>query len=306
MISFPHKTKQFGVFTIKLLIVIGAFYFIYSQISNKPELNWNDSKRFIIEKTSCFEFIIILLFSIGNRFVEIVKWKNLVSSISKISLIESTEQVLSALTLGVFTPYGIGEYAGKTLYYPKSNTKKIILLNLICNGIQMVAVVFFGIISFFLSGYVKWGLLLTFVILAIIICLYIVIRFKTKLNFIRTYIHSFSFIPNSIHRKNIYLGIIRYLILSHQFYFLFITFDIQIPYLTIISTISIIYLLANSLPSFQLFDFAIKGSVAVYFFGQLGINEWIVVFISTLMWVLNIVFPICIGSFFVIKFKSKW
>jgi hypothetical protein len=63
--------------------------------------------------------------------------------------------------------------------------------------------------------------------------------------------------------------------------------------------------LANSLPSFQLFDFAIKGSVAVYFFGELGINEWVVVFMSTLMWILNIVFPIIIGSYFVLKFKSK-
>jgi hypothetical protein len=50
-------------------------------------------------------------------------------------------------------------------------------------------------------------------------------------------------------------------------------------------------------------DFAVKGSVAVYFFGILGVNEWIVIFISTLMWFLNVVLPVVIGSYFVLNFK---
>ncbi len=66
----------------------------------------------------------------------------------------------------------------------------------------------------------------------------------------------------------------------------------------------LIYFLASSLPTFQFLDFAVKGSVAVFFFGILGVNEWIVVFISTLMWFLNVVLPVAIGSYFVLKFKS--
>lgn len=305
MISIPHKAKQFSLFTIKLLVVIGAFYFIYTQISNKPGLNWTDSKRFILEKISYVEFSIIILFSIANRFLEILKWQNLVESFKKINLYQSTEQVLTALTLGVFTPYGVGEYVGKTLYYPKKDAKKIILLNLICNGIQMMLIAVFGIISFFVLGFYTWGFSLLSIVALILILIFIASFFKTKLRFIQTFITSFSFIPNKIHRKNVFLGTLRFLTLSHQFYFLFVAFDIQIPYLTLIATVSVVFLLANSLPSFQLFDFAIKGSVAVYFFGLLGINEWLVVFISTLMWILNIVLPICIGSYFVIKYKSK-
>ena len=305
MISIPHKAKQFSLFTIKLLVVIGAFYFIYTQITNKPGLNWTDSKHFILEKTSYLELSIIILFSIVNRFLEILKWQNLVGSFAKISLFQSTEQVLTALTLGVFTPYGVGEYVGKTLYYPKNDAKKILLLNLICNGIQMILIAVFGIISFFILGFYTWGFSLLSFVTFLLFLIFMASYFKTKLGFIQTFISSFSFIPNKIHRKNVFLGMLRFLTLTHQFYFICIAFDIQIPYLTFIATISVVYLLANSLPSFQLFDFAIKGSVAVYFFGLLGINEWLVVFISTLMWILNIVLPICIGSYFVIKYKSK-
>ena len=68
------------------------------------------------------------------------------------------------------------------------------------------------------------------------------------------------------------------------------------------ATIAAVYFLASSLPSFQFLDFAVKGSVAVYFFGILGVNEWVVVFVTTLMWFLNVVLPVAIGSYYVLNF----
>jgi hypothetical protein len=86
---------------------------------------------------------------------------------------------------------------------------------------------------------------------------------------------------------------------------LFLAFDVDLPYLTLIATVTSVYFLASSLPTFQFLDFAVKGSVAVYFFGILGVNEWIVIFISTLMWFLNVVLPVVIGSYYVLNFKTK-
>jgi hypothetical protein len=45
MISIPHKTKQLLVVLIKLLIVGGAFYFIYNQLANNDKLDW---QKFIV------------------------------------------------------------------------------------------------------------------------------------------------------------------------------------------------------------------------------------------------------------------
>jgi hypothetical protein len=45
--------------------------------------------------------------------------------------------------------------------------------------------------------------------------------------------------------------------------------------------------------------------VAVYFFGILGVNEWVVVFVTTLMWFLNVVLPVVIGSYYVLNFKTS-
>jgi len=303
MNSIPHKAKQFLVLLIKLLIVGGAFYFIYGQLANNDKLDW---EKFIIlfqKNQSVTGISFILLLSVLNRFFEILKWQNLVSYLHNISLPEATKQVLGALTAGLFTPNGVGEYAGKALFFSKSKAKKIVFLNLICNGIQMILSVVFGTIGLWVLGYGFWVLVILFSSFALWILGFGFKKFKIKGYSIEKLIHKINGIPKSIHQKNIFLAVCRYLVFSHQYYFLFLAFDVDLPYLTMMATIASVYFLASSLPTFQFLDFAVKGSVAVYFFGILGVNEWIVVFISTLMWFLNVVLPVIIGSYYVMNYK---
>ena len=67
--------------------------------------------------------------------------------------------------------------------------------------------------------------------------------------------------------------------------------------------ISSMYLLASIIPSIFIFDVAIKGSVAVYLFSFVYINEVIILSITTIMWILNFVLPSIIGSYYVLRFK---
>ena len=305
MISIPHKAKQFLVFTIKFLIVIGAFYFIYDQISSNSKLDWNKFQNLVVEKTAITTMLFILLFSIANRYLEILKWQNLASFIQPISVGEASKQVLGALTAGIFTPNGLGEYAGKALFFKKEQTKQVIFLNLICNGIQMILTIIFGTIGLVFIGYWKWSLGIIAIAIVLLFTSFLSKNITIKGYSIQKLLHKTNEIPKRIHRKNIVLGVLRYIVFSHQYYVLFLVFDVDLPYLTLISSISAVYFLASSLPSFQFLDFAVKGSVAVFFFGKLGINEWIVIFISTLMWLLNVVLPVIIGAYFVMRFKLK-
>jgi hypothetical protein len=145
MIAIPDKSKQFLVFTIKVLIVLAAFYFIYNQLATNDQLNWLKFAALFEKKWTVGGILFILLFSIFNRMLEILKWQNLVSSFQPIKLWRATAEVLGALTAGIFTPNGLGEYAGKAFFYEKAKTKKIVFLNLICNGIQMLVTVVFGV-----------------------------------------------------------------------------------------------------------------------------------------------------------------
>ena len=311
MISIPHKAKQFLVLLVKLLIVGGAFYFIYNQLANNDKLDWQKFITLFRKNQSVLGIGFILLLSVLNRYFEILKWQNLAKVIHQISLGEATKQVLAALTAGIFTPNGVGEYAGKALYYPKSEAKKVVFLNLICNGIQMILTVVFGIFGLLYFN-AKFNIITTktvTILFAGFVLLFIVLfslkKIKIKGYSIEKLIHKINEIPKPVHQRNIFLGTLRYIVFSHQYYFLFLAFDVDLPYFTLISTIAVVYFLASSLPTFQFLDFAVKGSVAIYFFGILGVNEWIVVFISTLMWFLNVVLPVIIGSYFVLNFKSS-
>ena len=315
MISISHKTKQFLVLAVKILIVVGAFYFIYKQLADNEKLDW---QKFIVlfqKNQSVVGIFFILFLSFLNRFLEILKWQNLISSFKIISIGEATKQVLAALTAGIFTPNGIGEYAGKALYFEKSQTKKIVFLNLICNGIQLILSIGFGIIGLWIfqfncvecnNNFGLWAVFITGAIIFILLFSFFSKKVNIKGYSIEKFIEKVNEIPKTIHRKNIMLGIARYITFSHQYYFLFLAFDVDLPYFTLMATIMAVYFLASSLPSFQFLDFAVKGSVGVYFFGLLGINEWIVIFITTLMWFLNVVIPVVIGSYFVLKYKPKW
>jgi hypothetical protein len=307
-----HKTKQFLILLLKLLIVGGAFYFIYDRLASDEQLSWSQFQQLLTKKASITSVFILLLFTFLNRYVEILKWQNLVAVIRPITTGESTKQVLGALTLALFTPNGIGEYAGKALFFEKENTKKVVFLNLICNGIQMVLTVIFGTFGllYFNANYNIITPKTVLVISGISFLVFLFLFFLKKINIkgysLEKFIHKINKIPKAIHQKNIVLAIIRYFIFSHQYYFLFLLLDVQLSYVLLMATITSVYFLASSLPSFQFLDFAVKGSVAVFFFGKLGVNEWIVVFISTLMWFLNTVLPVIIGSYFVFTFKAQW
>lgn len=303
MITISHKAKQFGVFIIKLLIVIAAFYFIYHQLASNDKLDWAKFRELVNRKASFLGIAFLLLFSIVNRYLEILKWQNLVAFVRPISVGESTKQVLGALTAGIFTPNGLGEYAGKALYFDKTKTKTIVFLNLICNGIQMILTVVFGLFGLLIIGYVKEVALLGMIVLIVLTFLFFTKKIKIKGYSLEKLMVKVGEIPREIHAKNNILAVCRYLVFSHQYYFLFLAFGVDLPYVTLMATIAVVYFLASSLPSFQFLDFAVKGSVAMFFFGKLGVNEWIVVFISTLMWFLNVVLPVVIGSYYVLQFK---
>ncbi|RZJ69108.1 lysylphosphatidylglycerol synthase domain-containing protein [Flavobacterium sp.] len=311
MVASGSKAKQYWIALAKVLVLVGAFYYIWNSLANNDKLDW---QQFLqkLQSWTWPSIALVLMLSFANRFLEILKWQNLASTIRQISLPEATKQVLAALTAGLFTPNGIGEYAAKTLYFAKSDAKKIVFLNLVCNGIQMVLSVLLGVFGLlYFNVYFHVITAKSVFIIFGIVCLVLLVsfffrKFTVKGISVEKLIHKINALPKKIHTKNVLLAICRYSIFSHQYFVLFRMFGVDLPYPILMAAITSTYFLASSLPTFQFLDFAVKGGVAVYFFGLLGVNEWITVFISTLMWFLNVVLPVSIGSYYVLKFKSKW
>jgi hypothetical protein len=118
---------------------------------------------------------------------------------------------------------------------------------------------------------------------------------------IRTFINQF---PKNIIFTGFCFSLVRYLIFSFQFYYLLHIFRVEIDYFNAMSVITSMYFLASIVPTIFIFDVVIKGSVAVYLFGFLGIDEFTVLAIITLMWLLNFVLPSIFGSYYILNFNA--
>ncbi|RED46717.1 lysylphosphatidylglycerol synthase-like protein [Winogradskyella eximia] len=311
----PYKTKQFFFVLIKLSIVVGAFYFIYSKITKNESLEFSTFLSFLNENNvfSTKNISILILLSFFNWFFEILKWQHLVGTLKHISFISALEQSLGGLTASLITPNRIGDYGAKAIYFTKKLRTKIVLLNLLGNMAQMTVTTLFGLVGlfFFLNAYsidINFYKVTRFASIILIIGLLVLFgvkqkRFKIKgvsFTAILTFIKSISI---KTHSLNLALSFIRYLIFSFQFYYLLIAFGVDISYANAMMAITSMYVLASIVPTISIFDVVVKGSIAVFLFDYLHISELTILSITTTMWLLNFVIPSIIGSYFVLNFK---
>ena len=311
----PYKTKQFFFVLIKLSIVVGAFYFIYSKLSENENLQFNEFIAFLKENDtfSSKNIVFLLILTTFNWFFEILKWQHLVKTIKRISFRDALEQSLGGLTASLITPNRIGDYGAKAVYYAKQFRTKIVLLNLLGNMAQMTITTIFGVIGFiiFVNRYqidINYYRVFKFGLILLIISLFTVLGVKQQRYKIRGFSFNrvFGFIKkmsSETHVINLTLSLMRYLIFSFQFYYLLTIFGVDVEYNKAMVVITSMYFLASIVPSIAIFDVIVKGSVAVFLFNYVAVNELTILSIIMLMWLLNFVTPSLFGSYFVLNFK---
>jgi hypothetical protein len=313
--GLPYKTKQFFFVLIKLSIVVGAFYFIYNKLAQNEDLNFHDFIQHLNQNAvfSIKNISFLLILTLFNWFFEILKWKILINHITSISIQKALEQSLGTLTASLFTPNRIGEYGAKAIYFKKTLRKKVMLLNLTGNMMQMTVTIIFGCIGMYVMQTthdlnVNYFRISRFLLILIVVIGFALIglqqnRFKIKGVTLEKLKSFFKDLPFSIEISTFGLSVLRYLIFSFQFYFLLHVFGVDFTYLNAMMVISSMYVLASIIPSIFIFDVVIKGSVAVYLFTIVGVDELTILSIIMIMWLLNFVLPSILGSYFVFNFK---
>ena len=314
MSTLHIRLRQIAFMAIKLAIVFGAGFFIYEKLLHNDTLDFDYFLELLHDNkvVTTTNIIILLAFSFLNWSLESLKWKVLVNEVMKISVSEAIKQSLSSLTASIITPNRIGEYGAKAIYYSKISRKKILGLNLIGNLTQLGATLIFGIIgllyvtnTYQIPVYYK---AIRFIILGIVFSSFFFAYSSRKKFTIKGY--SFSKLNQflkSIQAQTIittgFLSVLKYVVFSHQFYFLIWIFKIDISYLEAMAFITSMYIIVSVIPTIFILDVIVKGSVAVWLFSFVGVNEFVLVAITTLMWLFNFAFPATIGSYFVLRFK---
>lgn len=310
-----HKANQFFSLVLKILVVLAAVSFIWYKVTRDEAMDFD---RFveILYDYRIFSFTniaVLIILTILNWYFEILKWQNLSSHVRENSFKAATRESLASFTAAIFTPSRIGEYGAKCLYYTRAAWRKIIFLNFLGNTAQLFATYFFGIAGLlFLITSLEMALPVFNIILVsgLLFAPFIIyvamkkFRIRIKGYSVKRLEESFHNVSEEIRLKTLIYASIRFLIFTHQFYFLLVQFQVEVSYPLLISAVFSTYILASIIPTMIIFDAFIKGGFAVWIFGLLQVPQIIILTIVLTVWILNFGLPGLAGSYYVLRYKK--
>jgi hypothetical protein len=253
----------------------------------------------------------LLILSSLNWILEIKKWQILIRKFRSVSFGEASKQTLSSHSFSLVTPFKSGDYIFKTLFFERDKKLQILALNALGNltqlGITLVmGMLGFGVLFLFYQNTFAFemktstilGVVFVIILLTIILILY-------KPSFLGQYWTKIKILNRHNLYKILSFSLLRYLLFSHQFYFILLIFGVDLPYVLVMCLIFLTYVVSSILPVFTLFDFVIKGSAALFVFSKWGISESILFTTTTLMWLMNFVLPAMIGVWVILTLKRE-
>lgn len=328
------KTKIIKIYSliIKITIIILAFGFIYRRLIVKE--NIDEMLQLFTQNLYQRPFLKplggVLILMLLNWSLETIKWKFLIRKIEHVSFFKSLVAVLSGITVSIFTPNRIGEYAGRVFVLEQASRWEGVLITMLGSMSQLIVTIIAGSVGFvfFAEKYILvdenpvyyfFGLILIISLLIIVLLLiFFNISFLTnvinklpgKLKKISRYGRIFSFYKKLELIYVLGLSFSRYIVFVTQFYILLKLFNVPIPYNEAFLLITMIYLVMAAIPTIALTELGIRGSVSLYFIGlyftSLGIMcsyDMGIITATTVLWVINLVIPAVTGAIFVFRLK---
>ena len=308
------RNKQAVNFIIKLIIAAGLLLFIIDKINPKEILN---------AISSSYYYLIIISFALCflNLYLQFLKWETVCKNYLKI---DSKKKIFLSLfhgfAAGIFTPARIGEYFSRGLALKEKSIFQIAAATFVDKFFSLLAVAFFGGISFiiylnYFYSISPYTSILVFSLVAGIIYFLFHQIFKDAI---------FGFIPDKIKQK-IWLQklllyfdnlgkldhkfVLKMVFISAAFYFCYL-----IQFVILIAAFShsldfFKYLLNGSLIMFtktvilqiSVGELGIREGVSIYFFTKAGEAASTAFNASIFLFLINLAFPSLIGLILLYK-----
>ncbi len=260
---------------------------------------------------------VIILMSM-NWFLESAKWKLLLDSFSPISWLRSIRSVLSGVTVSIFTPNRIGEFAGRILHLDPGvrirgaiaciiGSMNQLLITLVAGGISLLTALRFYVEDDFIYR-TLYGLILVAIAASVFIYFKIPgiyrltakVRSFQKMNLYTSFFEKYDLLTLL---KVTGLSAIRYSVFMTQFVLLLQFFDIYIPLFDAMKAVSLMFLFMAVVPSLAISELTTRGSVALFVFAPLTANSAGVLATSTMVWFINLAVPAGMGALAAFYFR---
>ena len=309
--------KKYLSIIIKIVIVFFSFYFIYHQLVENKSFEELDISVLIdtVKKNKVYLFGVILMMFL-NWLVEALKWRYMISKIENISIMTAYRAVFTGITVSTFTPNRIGEYGGRVFCLEKGDRIKAVFITVLCSMSQLLVTILFGSISLFILFdeilIDKTFLSVSLLILLNLFLLFSYFNISHFVNFLGKFklIKSFKKYLEVLvmyNYKDLIIAFIysntRYFIFSLQFIILLHVFGINISFMDAILSVMLIFFFITITPTITIAEIGVRGSVAIFVLGLFSSNDIAILSSTTLLWLINLIIPAIIGSFFIFSLK---
>ena len=303
---------------IKVVVVAFAFWFIYNKLTKH-----NDLREFVklLDAIPNQQIWLVLgsvfLLMLFNWGLEAVKWKQLIARVEQISLWRAVESVFCGLTWAVFTPNRLGEYGGRVFFLsPKRRIIGVVAMT-VGNIGQLVLTNVFGAIAVcvFVHRFIPLEPIIFAAVCgvaAVFALFFLIFYFNIKwlnglllsIRFTRKYKKFYSVLAR--YRKRELLQILlfclaRYAVFTTQYIIMFLWLIPNLSVADIMMLVPILFFVQSTLPSLDLLDIGIRSVTALFFFKYVTTQNTAVVACIASIWLINIIIPAILGSYFVFK-----
>ena len=255
----------------------------------------------------------IALFPI-NILAESLKWRYLLSEIEPMSIQEALRQTYFGFVGAFLTPSRLGDYPARvTLMHDKSNWLSAITLGFI----GTLALAFVQVLCGLPSCIYLFSTIITnpayrlplVIICSLTLLLQIVfilfypnitrwlLRCPLKYKKMRLTLEAISRFSHQRFLTTCLLSVLRYAVYCLQLWCVMVFCGINLSPLQALVAITAYYLLVTVTPSVPIADAAVRGSWSIIIFGAFTDNIAGVAIAAILLWVLNSILPMIVGTF---------
>jgi len=314
--------NKYLLLLLKICIVVFSLAYIYNRIFLKEDIaSVLSYYRGVIQiENNKVMLLLVVLLMLFNWSIESEKWRFLIKKIEKISFLKSLIAIFTGVTVSIFTPNRIGEYAGRVFFLKKADRIKAIIITLISSAGQLLITAVVGTTCllpymfrlFQNEFYMAWicaTIIIVFNVFYLLIFIHthklMTVFYKIKrLSKIKSYLKVMSYYSSRELTAVLLLSALRYLIFTIQFLLLLKILNVQVPLFLAIESVGLIFLSLAIIPTFALVEIGVRGSVAIYFLSKFSSNELGIMTASFTLWFINLVVPALLGCVFVFGVKN--
>ena len=164
--------------------------------------------------------------------------------------------------------------------------------------------------QYFIIEISRFSLLVLFVLNILFVLAYFnvafLINFLLKFsffNFLRQYINVISLFNFKDLLVTFLYSVFRYLVFSIQFLILLHVFNVDILLYNAIVSVMLVFFFITLTPTITIAEIGVRGSMALLVFLKFSTNVIGILSSTFLLWIINLIIPAIIGSFFIFSLK---